>query len=145
MHAHRPEPAIILPNGAMAASPAVRARRIQRSRRRGAPLPEGAVYVGRPTLWGNPFQDRQWKHAKSVKLHRSWLKGEIAALSLEKLGFCPMEVDALLRLRARVLVRLHELSGRDLACWCPIASAWCHADILLDLAPLHADLERFAS
>jgi hypothetical protein len=30
-------------------------RRIQRSRAKGWRMPEGAVYVGRPTLWGNPW------------------------------------------------------------------------------------------
>lgn len=31
------------------------AKRIQRKRTRGYRLPAGAVYVGRPTRWGNPF------------------------------------------------------------------------------------------
>lgn len=30
-------------------------RRIQRRRTKGWRMPEGAVYVGRPTRWGNPF------------------------------------------------------------------------------------------
>lgn len=30
-------------------------RRIQRKRTRGWRMPEGAVYVGRPSRWGNPF------------------------------------------------------------------------------------------
>lgn len=29
--------------------------RIQRKRTKGWRMPEGAVYVGRPTKWGNPF------------------------------------------------------------------------------------------
>ncbi len=29
--------------------------RIQRKRTKGWRMPEGAVYVGRPTIWGNPF------------------------------------------------------------------------------------------
>lgn len=32
--------------------------RIQRARTKGWRMPEGAVYVGRPTIYGNPFQDR---------------------------------------------------------------------------------------
>ena len=31
-------------------------QRIQRKRTAGYRLPEGAVYVGRPTKWGNPFE-----------------------------------------------------------------------------------------
>ena len=30
-------------------------RRIQRKRTKGWRMPEGAVYVGRPTKWGNPY------------------------------------------------------------------------------------------
>lgn len=32
--------------------------RIQRQRAKGWRMPEGTVYVGRPTRWGNPFQYR---------------------------------------------------------------------------------------
>lgn len=31
-------------------------KRIQRQRTKGWRMPEGAVYVGRPTRWGNPFR-----------------------------------------------------------------------------------------
>jgi hypothetical protein len=30
-------------------------KRIQRKRTKGWKIPEGAVYVGRPTIYGNPF------------------------------------------------------------------------------------------
>ena len=33
-------------------------QRIQRKRTKGWKMPEGAVYVGRPTKWGNPFRLR---------------------------------------------------------------------------------------
>lgn len=35
----------------------------------------------------------------------------------------------------RVVIRrsLHELAGKDLACWCPLDKP-CHADVLLRLA-----------
>ena len=115
---------------------ATRPRRIVRRRGRNSALPAGAIYVGRPTIWNNPFSGRQWGHAKSVKLHRQWLSYEIGALSLEAMGFCPAEIEALERLRARVLDRIHELTGRDLACWCPLSSRWCHADTLLNLAAI---------
>lgn len=119
--------------------------RIQRSRKRGARLPEGAIYVGRPTMWGNPFQDRAGGHARSVIVHREWLAGRIGALTLEGMGFSPSEIDALERLRARVLVNLHRLAGNDLACWCPRNSDWCHAETLLRMAPQYAELERIAA
>lgn len=31
-------------------------KRIQRQRKKGWRMPEGAVYVGRPSKWGNPFK-----------------------------------------------------------------------------------------
>ena len=124
--------------------PALPARRIQRPRRKGVLLPVGSVYVGLPTLWGNPFEGRQWRHAKATILHQSWLDGRIGALTLERMGFSPAEIDALDRLRGRVLTSLHKLAGRDLACWCPPNSEWCHAATLLRLAPVYAEIERHA-
>lgn len=118
-----------------------RAQRVRRSRARGARLPEGAVYVGRPTMWGNPFMGRRWGHAKSVILHRHWLRGELGALTLERMGFCPAEIEALFRLRVRVLTGLHQLAGRDLACWCPLTSEWCAVSPApgKDLCPSHSE------
>lgn len=121
------------------------ARRVQRSRRKGAPLPEGAVYVGRPTRWGNPFANKDRGHAKAVILHERWLTGRLGALTLERMGFDPGWIAALDRRRVWVMTHLHELAGRDLACWCSPGSKWCHAEILLRLAPEHAEYERFAA
>ena len=122
-----------------------RAQRICRSRKKGARLPEGAIYIGRPTIWGNPFMGR-WGHARSVILHREWLRGRIGALTLEQnMHFCPAEIDALDRLRGRVLTSLHRLAGHDLACWCPLSSEWCHGETLLDMAASYAALESVAA
>lgn len=69
-----------------------RPRRLQRSRAKGYRMPEGAVYVGRPTKWGNPFRvDGEWivwtavalghhadlpgRRRAAVDLHRAWLTG----------------------------------------------------------------------
>lgn len=95
-------------------------------------------------MWGNPFANRQWGHARSCILHRRWLEGGIGALTLEKMGFSGAEIDALDRLRIRVLTRMHTLAGKDLACWCPLTSEWCHADTLLRMAVVYADYERFS-
>jgi hypothetical protein len=35
-------------------------KRIQRKRIKGWRMPENAVYVGRPTRWGNPFPWTAW-------------------------------------------------------------------------------------
>ncbi len=93
-------------------------------------------------MWGNPFQDRVGGHARSVILHAKWLEGRVGALMLENAGFSPAEIDAISRLRARVLTNLHRLAGRHLACWCPITSDWCHANTLLNMAPEYAELEE---
>lgn len=126
-------------------------QRIRRSRRKGYRLPGDAIYVGRPTLWGNPFVVGSWthgghgSHARCVILHRAWLAGRIGDLTLERMGFCPAQIEALLRKRERILARLHELAGHDLACWCPLTSEWCHADTYLVMAADFAELERLAA
>lgn len=44
-------------------------KRIQRKRTKGWRTPEGAVYVGRPSAWGNPFPlDGDWITWKAVAL-----------------------------------------------------------------------------
>lgn len=121
------------------------ATRIHRTRCKGWRLPEEAIYVGRPTMWGNPFTIGRWGHAKCVILHQRWLNGQLGALSLERMGFCPAEVEALYRLRERVLANMHRLAGHDLACWCPLSSRWCHAETLLDLVPRYAEIEKVAA
>lgn len=71
-------------------------------------IPEDAVYVGRPSKWGNPFKLKA-NRSECVECYRQWL----------------------LR-NPRLLADLHELRGKDLVCWCaPLA---CHADVLLELA-----------
>lgn len=96
-------------------------------------------------MFGNPFQMPRFGHAKAVILHRAWLKGDLGDLMLERMGFCPKQIDALHRLRERVLTNLHRLDGLDLACWCPQNSGWCHADTLIAMAPEYAELERLAA
>lgn len=106
-------------------------RRLQRPRKRGVPVPAGARYVGRPTEFANPFDGRGLGHARAVRLYDRWIDGRLGDMTLEALGFCPAEIEALHRLHERVLRRLPQLAGLDLQCWCPVTSRWCHADILL--------------
>lgn len=120
-------------------------KRLTRSRKKGSKTPEGARYVGRPTLFGNPFTIDRFGHTRCVILHKAWLKGELGALTLENLGYCPKEIEALDRLRERVLTNLHQLDGVDLTCWCPQSSDWCHATTLLELAPQYAEIEKVAA
>lgn len=110
--------------------------RIQRLRTRGWRMPEGAVYVGRPTRWGNPWRaevvqgvgwcctdtrndlviqarDAADAHDLAVAHYATWIEAGDAE------GF---------RAAARA-----ELRGRTLCCWCPPGLA-CHADLLLAIA-----------
>jgi len=73
--------------------------------------PEGAVYVGRPSAWGNPYLiNKMSSRADVVKMFRTY--AEI------RLGEEPSW--------------LVPLRGKDLVCWC--SPEPCHADILLQLA-----------
>lgn len=131
-------------------------KRIQRKRAKGWRMPEGAVYVGRPSRWGNPFgvvsapsmveggirypavhrlAELNHPSRTSVNESKSWIvsreKGDIlgAAFRMFELHTGPMgsyEWDDAEGMLA-------PLRGRDLACWCPLDQS-CHADVLLELA-----------
>jgi hypothetical protein len=85
-------------------------------------------------MWTNPFRSARFGHARAVKLHNAWLSGELTPRRLRALGFGHHEIAALYRLRHKVLTRIDRLSGRDLQCWCPVRSRFCHADLLIRLA-----------
>lgn len=105
-------------------------KRIQRKRTKGWKMPKGAVYVGRPSKWGNPFEvghdvtakeavDRFVVHLAS---YFGWVEREIAK------AFYPLPVKS-----TEMRDWLKPLRGKDLACWCPLSQP-CHADVLLELA-----------
>lgn len=96
--------------------------RIQLSRRKGWRMPPNTVKVDRTTKWGNPFRvDDNWNAAGVVAAFRLWL--------LLSPNFSTPWPDR----RQRLLDRLSELRGKNLACWCPTGQP-CHADVLLELA-----------
>ncbi len=99
------------------AAPAGAPVRLQVSRRPGARLPVGAVYVGRPGRWGNPYPRRE-HGTRAVELFRALVLADRAGA---RPGY-PSLAD----------IR-RELAGRPLACWCPPGQP-CHADVLLELA-----------
>jgi hypothetical protein len=75
--------------------------------------PAGAVYIGRPTKWGNPFVlGHDGTRQQVLDKFRAWV-------------FAP-EQDAL-RAEAQ-----RELRGKDLLCWC--APSPCHGDVWLMIA-----------
>lgn len=103
-------------------------QRIQRQRTKGWRMPKGAVYVGRPTPWGNPFivglfgrgsEREYWDAAKCVEMFR------FSTCQTDRAGiFTDFEMNE---------IDLRPLRGKDLACWCRLGQP-CHADVLLELA-----------
>lgn len=72
--------------------------------------PQNAIYVGRPSKWGNPFVVTQHgARDQVVEMYEIWIKDQ-----------------------PQLLQSLHELTGKDLVCWC--APHPCHAEVLLKLA-----------
>jgi len=98
-------------------------RRVQQRRAAGWRKPEGAVAVGRGTMWGNPF-------AVGVELRVEGAQDtpvvldRAAAVALYRLYVAQYRMEG--RIRAA-------LRGRDLMCWCPEGEP-CHGDVLLAIA-----------
>ena len=121
-------------------------KRIQRKRTKGWRMPEGAVYVGRPTEWGN------WARAGDCRdclygphdyAHRPMTRTE--AVEEYRIGWEAMvQAEADIGLMTPEELRLTGVSGiqvdlfadlRDataLVCWCPLDQP-CHADVLIEL------------
>lgn len=82
-------------------------------------MPEGAVYVGRPSRWGNPFKSAiVFRHALEIAIEN----GEFYDLC----EFTERHINGI----AKSIELLH---GKQLACWCPLDRP-CHADALAELA-----------
>lgn len=102
-------------------------QRIQRKRTKGWRMPEGAVYVGRGSTWGNPWRigDRLMTYAGplngSQRCQEFFMDAHLA-VALYRAAFAPDLPEIVATLR-----------GKDLACWCPLDQL-CHADVLLELA-----------
>ena len=104
---------------------AERPKRIQLSRAKGWRMPAGAVKVDRSTKWGNP-----WSVKKAREVGYTGTDAELAEICVG------MFRNAMLRglpAVAEIRDHIHELRGKDLACWCPPGSP-CHADVLLEIA-----------
>lgn len=113
-------------------------QRIQRQHTKGWRMPDGAVYVGRPSKWGNPFRIGE-RVGRSSPLFPYLLRtvpggghgfGDITPLANRAVidAYCWWLYE-----QPHLMVSLSELAGRDLVCWCDLFTE-CHADILLDLA-----------
>lgn len=97
--------------------------RIQRRRTRGYNMQAesrainglAAVYVGRPSKWGNPMRAPRAEGPGALRAAVEFFRKCAAAVA-------PFE----------------ELRGKNLACWCPLPEPGqpdhCHAAVLLELA-----------
>lgn len=121
--------------------------RIQRHRTKGWRLPENAICVTRPGLWGNPFVGKEAIPAfrryaifralglpvtyRNVAIGEDEMQVNVEGYQFDAVAsehdtepttvFPPLDREW-----------LDELHGRDLACWCDIHDP-CHADFLLEL------------
>jgi hypothetical protein len=86
------------------------------SKRSGSvPAPAGAIYVGRPTVWGNPYAVEDWGQGSAANLFYGY--------ALDRMKREPNW--------------LKPLVGKSLVCWCkskPTDSKPCHAEWLQSLA-----------
>jgi hypothetical protein len=100
-------------------------------------MPPGTVYVGRGSRWGNPARVKNWlalslssteaqAHIDVVHVFRIWLAGDPHHQDVYQIGNRSYD-------RRWMLDHLSDLTGRDLACWCPLDQP-CHADVLIELA-----------
>lgn len=112
-------------------------KRIQRHRTKGWRMPPNCRCVTRPGVFGNPFE--------SAVAFRAWLeRGEIWLSELLVQGLFPWTPESKAKLdqrREKILKRLPELRGLDLACYCG-PTAECHADVLIDLANREEQLKE---
>lgn len=107
-------------------------QRIQRSREHGWRMPDNTIYVGRPTVFGNPFTLKGCAEAGYTgDLHGRCF--EAFRIFMGKYWREVWQGEEAERYHDRLLRRLPELRGKHLACWCPLNRA-CHADVLIELA-----------
>lgn len=73
-------------------------------------MPPGAVYIGRPSIWGNPFViGKDGSRDDVIAKYHAWLMSQPGLRS-----------------------NLPQLRGKDVVCWC--APCRCHGDVLVRLA-----------
>jgi len=84
-------------------------------------MPDGSVYVGRPTRWGNPWP-----------VGRPGIDGEVVPDAEAAVARFKAAVDTKAYVPTSEEIR-HVLRGRDLVCWCRPDQP-CHADVLMAIA-----------
>jgi hypothetical protein len=96
-------------------------------------LPAVKVTRGPGMIWGNPFA----VHPTHPPGKRWPTAGIISVPTIEDAVECfrdMMSTPSVPPSRGHTMrARLHELRGKNLACWCAL-DASCHADVLLEIA-----------
>jgi len=123
-------------------------QRIQLRRTKGWRKPPNTVVVARPSKWGNHWRALPtgdgWSVFARTRSGLDWWLERVGIVSKEE---AIVECVELYRLSVLADVEdlyddintaiaggyFAELSGKNLACWCPLDQP-CHADVLLDLA-----------
>jgi hypothetical protein len=79
-------------------------------------MPPDAIYIGRPTRWGNPYSVEAFGRDEAIRRFRLLFelheKGAATEFPVPEVG---------------------ELRNKNLVCWCPLDKA-CHGDVLLEIA-----------
>jgi hypothetical protein len=117
--------------------------RIQRKRVKGWRMPPNTVYVGRGSVWGNPFKEGEhWRHGLgrietgNVAFNTQLLKafGDRKLTREDCMKAYRIYLDyAGIPSREWHWPEPSDLRGKNLACWCPLGQP-CHADVLLEMA-----------
>ncbi|MGV9278114.1 DUF4326 domain-containing protein [Streptomyces griseosporeus] len=118
--------------------------RIQRKRTKGWRAPDGAVYVGRGTPFGNPWAVIRTTTGTGWAVQWAGHANQHRPLGLWDFTLANDQRDAhalavelyktWVRSHTTLLERIRrDLAGRDLMCWCA-ESLPCHADALLSIA-----------
>jgi hypothetical protein len=90
-------------------------------------MPENTVYVGRGSKWGNPFKvGIDGTVEQCIYLYKRLLSGDVCVTSKATIH---EQMICFLAMKNA----LHELKGKNLACWCKEGNP-CHGDILLKIA-----------
>jgi hypothetical protein len=67
------------------------------------------IYIGRPSVWGNPFKiGKDGNREEVITKYKEWVNNQ-----------------------PNLLDKIHTLEGKTLGCWC--SPKPCHGDVLIDL------------
>lgn len=106
-------------------------KRFQRSRKKGARLPDGVVCVTRPGKWGNPYSTAaEFESSLGLLLY---LMDVFPGFDLALETMIKSKPNDQVSRMLVIAKDIAELRGKDLACFCGLDRE-CHGDALLKFA-----------